>query len=47
MPLIDEIRVEFNGDKAKLMWPTSIDGRKTESETYKILAIFDTPRATP
>lgn len=45
MPLIDEIRVEFDGDKAKLMWPTSIDGRRTESETYKILAIFDAPAA--
>jgi hypothetical protein len=41
IPMIDEIRVEFNADKAKLMWPTSIDGRKIESETYKILAIFD------
>lgn len=41
MPLKDEIQVEFKGDKAKLMWPVSIDGKKLQSETYKILAVFD------
>ena len=43
VPLVDEIRAEFNGDKAKLIWPVSLDGRKTESETYKILAILASP----
>ena len=28
------------GDKAKLNWPVSIDGKKMESETYKILAVL-------
>ena len=40
-PLVDEIQVEFSGDKAKLKWPVSIDGRKIESETYKILGVLD------
>jgi hypothetical protein len=39
MPLVDDIVVEFNGDNAKLIWPVSLDGKKTQSETYKILAI--------
>jgi hypothetical protein len=40
MPLVDDIEAEFNGDKAKLMWPVSIDGKKTELETYKILGVL-------
>ena len=43
MPLVNEIQAEFDGDKAKLLWPVSIDGKKTESETYKILAILAKP----
>ena len=43
MPLVDEIQAEFDGDKAKLLWPVSIDGKKIESETYKILAILAKP----
>ena len=39
MPLVSNIQVEFNGDKAKLKWPVSLDGKKTQSETYKILAV--------
>jgi hypothetical protein len=35
--------VEFSEDKAKLKWPVSIDGKKIESETYKILGILDKP----
>ena len=42
MPLVDEIDVEFKGDDAKLIWPVSLDGKKTQSETYKILAILNT-----
>jgi hypothetical protein len=42
-PLINEIQVEFSGDKAKLKWPVSIDGKKIESETYKVLGILDKP----
>jgi hypothetical protein len=39
MPLVDTIQAEFNGDKAKLIWVVSLDGKKTQSETYKVLAI--------
>jgi hypothetical protein len=41
VPLVDHFQAEFNGDKAKLIWVVSIDGKKTQSETYKVLAIFD------
>lgn len=41
MPLVDDIGAEFDGDKAKLMWVVSIDGKKMESETYKILGVLD------
>jgi hypothetical protein len=39
VPLVDEFEAKFNGDKAKLFWPTSLDGSKIESETYKIIAV--------
>jgi hypothetical protein len=39
VPLVDQFEVEFNGDKAKLFWSTSLDGSKIESETYKIIAV--------
>src|SRR5450755_3576902 len=32
VPLVDEFEATFDGDKAKLFWPTSLDGKKTESE---------------
>jgi hypothetical protein len=38
---VNNIQVQFHGDKAKLRWPVSIDGKKLESETYKILAVLD------
>ena len=41
IPLVDKIQAEFHGDKAKLVWVVSLDGKKTQSETYKILAILD------
>jgi hypothetical protein len=43
IPLVNNIRAEFNGDKAKLVWVVSLDGKKMQSETYKILAILDKP----
>jgi hypothetical protein len=43
MPLVDDIEAEFNGDKAKLKWNVSLDGKKSESETYKILAVLAKP----
>jgi hypothetical protein len=41
MPLVNNIQAEFRGDKAKLEWPVSLDGKKTQSETYKVLAVLD------
>jgi hypothetical protein len=43
-PLVEKIEVDFHGDNAKLTWPVSIDGKKMQSETYKILGIFDKPK---
>jgi len=40
MPIIDDITAEFNGKKAKLFWPVSLDGKKLESETYEIIGII-------
>ena len=42
-PLVDNIRAEFHGDKAKLEWVVSLDGTKMQSETYKVLAILGRP----
>ena len=43
-PLVENIQVEFNDDNAKLIWPVSLDGKKMQSETYKILGILDKPK---
>jgi len=43
IPLVDDIQAEFDGDKAKLTWPVSLDGKKMESETYKILGVLKMP----
>lgn len=40
IPLVDEIEAEFNGNKAKLKWSVSIDGKKMESEAYRILGVL-------
>ena len=39
VPPMDNIQAEFSGDKAKLKWPVSIDGKKLQSETSKIKVI--------
>jgi PEGA domain len=39
VPLVNDFEGTFDGDKAKLFWPTSLDGKKVESETYKIIAV--------
>lgn len=44
IPLVDDIDADFHGDKAKLEWVVSLDGKKMESETYKILAILGKPK---
>jgi hypothetical protein len=43
-PLVDNIQADFHSDKAKLEWVVSLDGKKTQSETYRILAILEKPR---
>lgn len=45
IPLVENIQAEFSGDKAKLIWPVSLDGKKIQSETYKLLAILDKPKS--
>jgi hypothetical protein len=45
MPLVNDFKAEFHGDNAKLIWPVSLDGKKTQSETFKVLAILDKPSA--
>ncbi len=44
MPLVDEIQADFHGDNAKLEWEVSLDGKKMQSETYKVLAILGKPK---
>jgi hypothetical protein len=44
MPVVDNIQADFHGDNAKLIWPVSLDGKKMQSETYKILGILDKPK---
>lgn len=39
-PLVDDVEVDFLGSNAKLFWVVSIDGKKMDSETYKIRAIL-------
>jgi hypothetical protein len=43
-PIVDTIDADFRGDKAKLEWVVSLDGKKKDSETYKILGILDKPK---
>lgn len=44
VPLAADITAEFDRDNAKLSWRVSLDGSKTQSETYKILGVL-TPDA--
>ena len=43
-PIVDNIAVDFRGDNAKLTWPVSLDGKKMQSETYKILGTLEKPK---
>ncbi len=44
-PLVENIQAEFHGDNAKLIWVVSLDGKKMQSETYKVLAVLDKPKS--
>jgi hypothetical protein len=39
-PLNSTVEAQFDGDNAKLEWAVSIDGKKKQNETYKIIGIF-------
>jgi hypothetical protein len=41
--MVDNIEVDFRGENEKLIWPVSLDGKKMQSETYKILGILERP----
>jgi hypothetical protein len=41
MPLVERVQAEFKGNIAKLEWPVGPDGKKIESEKYKIVALLD------
>jgi hypothetical protein len=41
MPMVEQVNAEFTGQTARLEWPIGTDGKKTESETYKVVALLD------
>ena len=41
IPLTDSVEAEFDGNKATLKWSVSLDGKKIQSETYKIVAVVE------
>lgn len=43
IPLVSNIVAEFDGDKARLKWPVSIDGKKLQIETYRVLGVLEKP----
>jgi hypothetical protein len=43
----DAVAAEFKGDKAKLIWSVSLDGKKKESETYRIIGVLSKIPARP
>lgn len=46
-PLTDAVEADFAGDNAKLEWSVSLDGKKKQRETYKIIAVLDPVRSQP
>ncbi len=46
-PVTDTVEAEFRGDKAKLEWSVSLDGKKKQSETYKIIGVLSKISARP
>jgi hypothetical protein len=41
MPMVEHVEADFEGPRAKLKWLVGPDGRKTESETYKVVALLN------
>ena len=46
MPLVQRVGVEFSGRSVKLTWLSGPDGKETESETYKVVAMLAKPVQT-
>jgi hypothetical protein len=44
-PVADNAQAEIHGDIVKLEWAVSSDGKKKQSETYKVLVILNKPKA--
>lgn len=43
VPPIDQIDAAFSGNKVKLSWSVSLDGKKKETETYKMVSVIAAP----
>lgn len=43
-PITNDVQADFHGDNAKLIWVVSLDGKKTDSETYKVMGILGKPK---
>lgn len=41
MPMVERVQAEFVGPKAKLEWQIGADYKKTRSETYQVVAVFE------
>jgi len=41
MPMVKQVEADFAGQTAKLTWPVGTDGKKSETETYKVIAMLD------
>lgn len=46
MPLVERVAVEFTGHSAKLSWLAGSEGKKPETETYKVVAMLAKPVET-
>lgn len=41
MPMVPRVEADITGQVAKLTWAVGTDGKKMETETYKVIATFD------
>lgn len=41
MPLVEHVEANFDGPHARLKWLAGVDHPKTETETYKVVALLD------
>jgi hypothetical protein len=39
--MVERVEAEFIGESAKLKWAVGTDGKKTESEIYRVVAMLD------